>query len=125
MVKITAMKRRCLVCSEPLKGRSDKKFCSDACRNSYHNELNRDDINFIRNVHNILRKNRRILADLYYDGKTKVHKDHLIVLGYNFQFHTNTYTAKNGDICYFCYEQGYKKIDKDHYVLMVRKENIY
>lgn len=125
MGKLTCMKRKCLVCNESLKGRADKKFCSDACRNSYHNELNRDDINFMRNVHNILRKNRRILADLNSEGKIKVHKDQLIVLGYNFQFHTNTYTNKNGEICYFCYEQGYKKLNNDQYTLIVRKENIY
>ena len=27
----------CLSCSKPVKGRTDKKFCDDYCRNSYHN----------------------------------------------------------------------------------------
>ena len=31
-------------------------------------------------------KNRRILADLCNDGRTKVHKDALFALGYNFSF---------------------------------------
>lgn len=119
------MERRCLECNEPLKGRSDKKFCSDQCRNSYHNEINRDDINFIRNVHNILRKNRRILAELNPDDKTEVHKDQLIIKGYNFQFHTNTYTTKNGDVFFFCYEQGYKILDNNRYALIVRNEHLY
>lgn len=118
------MKKRCIECNEPLRGRSDKKFCSDQCRNSFHNEINRDDINFIHNVHNILRKNRRILADLNSGGEAKVHKDQLIVLGYNFQFHTNMYITRSGDEYYFCYEQGYKKQDENYYTLVVRKEHL-
>ena len=34
--------RKCLECGTVLKGRSDKKFCSDYCRNTYNNKVNRD-----------------------------------------------------------------------------------
>ena len=34
--------RECLECGEPLKGRVDKKFCSDYCRNSHNNKVNKD-----------------------------------------------------------------------------------
>lgn len=29
----------CLNCDKTLKGRTDKKFCDDYCRNSYNNQL--------------------------------------------------------------------------------------
>lgn len=53
--------KTCLACDKPLKGRLDKKFCDDYCRNNYNNRLNSDQSNYVRNVNNILRKNRRIL----------------------------------------------------------------
>ena len=31
----------CLECGEKIIGRSDKKFCNDACRNSYNNKQNK------------------------------------------------------------------------------------
>ena len=37
-------------------GRADKKFCSDGCRNSHNNTLNKDSSNLVRNINNRLRK---------------------------------------------------------------------
>ncbi len=56
--------KNCLACERPIKGRTDKKFCDDSCRNNYNNRLNSDATPLIRNINNILRKNRRILLDL-------------------------------------------------------------
>ncbi|MBK7480842.1 MAG: DUF2116 family Zn-ribbon domain-containing protein [Bacteroidales bacterium] len=75
------MERKCLDCGCTIRGRTDKKFCSDQCRNNYNNKLNRDTNNYMRNVHGLLRKNRRILADLYSEGKCRVHKDALFCPG--------------------------------------------
>jgi len=33
-------------CERELHGRSDQKFCSDQCRNTYNNSLNADNNNF-------------------------------------------------------------------------------
>ena len=83
--------------------------------------MNRSETNFMRNIQNILRRNRRILADLNQEGKEKVHKDLLIAKGFHFDFHTNMFTSKEGDDCYYCYEQGYKQADDEYYSLMTRK----
>jgi len=53
----------CMACGKPIKGRSDKKFCDDYCRNSYNNDLKSDSNNYVRNINNGLRKNRRILKE--------------------------------------------------------------
>lgn len=30
---------KCLLCGKSFRGRTDKKFCSDACRSEYHNRI--------------------------------------------------------------------------------------
>ncbi len=118
------MKKQCLDCGEPLRGRVDKKFCSDQCRNNYNNQLHSDATNYMRNINNILRKNRRILTELNPYEKSKVHKDKLTDKGFNFNYHTNIYTTKKGHVYYFCYEQGYLQLDNDFYALVLRKEYV-
>ena len=107
------MERKCLDCGDVIHGRTDKKFCSDQCRNNYNNRLNRDSNNFVRNVHGLLRKNRRILADLYSEGKTKVHKDALFALGYNFSFFTHVIETSTGRKYQYCFEYGYTETGDD------------
>ena len=65
------MQKQCLECDEKIVGRTDKKFCSDACRNAFNNKVNKDSKNLIRNVNNRLRKNYRVLEALNPDQKTK------------------------------------------------------
>ncbi len=110
---ISAVEKKCLDCGETIRGRTDKKFCSDQCRNNYNNRLNRDSNNFVRNVHGLLRKNRRILSDLYNDGKLKVHKDALFALGYNFSFFTQIIETSDGKKYHYCFEYGYYETGND------------
>ena len=110
---LSAVEKRCLDCGDVIHGRTDKKFCSDQCRNNYNNRLNRDSSNFMRNVHGLLRKNRRILADLYNDGRLKVHKDALFALGYNFSFFTHIIESSGGQKFQYCFEYGYSEIGDD------------
>ena len=117
-------KTQCQECGEEIIGRPDKKFCSDQCRSSYNNRLNSDSINFVRNINNILRKNRRILEELNPDGKTKVHKDKLLERGFKFSYFTNEYLTKNGNSYRFCYDQGYLQLDNDFYALVVRQQYV-
>jgi predicted nucleic acid-binding Zn ribbon protein len=112
----------CPECERPIYGRADKKFCSDSCRNAFNNKQNADDMNYMRMVNNTLRKNRRILKKLNTSGKTKIHRDKLLTNGFDFKYHTNTYTTKAGDVYYFSYEQGVRELD-DGYVLIVKRDD--
>ena len=118
--------RSCLECGEKIVGRADKKFCSDQCRNAYNNRLNSDTSNTVRNINNILRKNRRILAELNKQSdKTMVTRENMLTSGFNFTYHTHTYTTKKGDVYHFCYEQGYLFLpEKELYLLVENKENV-
>ncbi len=113
--------KTCLECSEKLIGREDKKFCSDSCRNAYNNKINKDSTNFMRNVNNKLRKNYRILSELNTDGKSKATRDKMINKGFDFEFFTNVLQTKTGNTYYFLYDQGYRSLDNDYFML-VKKE---
>ena len=114
--------KNCPECGEHIKGRADKKFCSDLCRNSFNNKLNSDTVNHVRNINNILRKNRRVLENLIPDQTAKTTKTKLNQKGFNFQYYTNAYTTKKGVTYYFCYEYGYLPLENDIYFLVKRKE---
>lgn len=117
------MERKCIECNEILHGRSDKKFCSDACRNTYNNRLkSTTDNQYVRKINGILKKNRNILVELNPEGKTRLHKSRLEKKGYDFDFFTNTYTTKAGATYYFCYDQGYLLLDND-FIMLVRRYN--
>lgn len=114
--------KACLECGSKIIGRADKKFCSDQCRVAYNNRLNSNETNFMRNVNNVLRKNRRILIDLNTSGKSKVPGEKLQGKGFDFTLFTSTYTTKEGAVYYYCYEQGYLQVDKNWFLLVVKKE---
>ena len=115
------MQRTCEECGKKITGRSDKKFCSDACRNGFNNKVNSDSTNYMRNVNNTLRKNKRILSTNLKGEKTKVHRDTLVKEGFIFEYFTNIYTTQKGLNYYFCYEYGYLLLD-DNMILIVKKE---
>jgi hypothetical protein len=114
-------KRTCPECGEPIKGRIDKKFCSDMCRNSFNNKNNADCNNFVRNVNNALRRNRRILeSSLEAAEKITLPKQKLVDKGFNFSLHTSQTRTRNDHTYTFCYEYGYLNLEKD-YVLIVKR----
>ncbi|MDN3675504.1 hypothetical protein QWY99_20940 [Flavobacterium branchiarum] len=113
--------RTCLECAEKIVGREDKKFCSDNCRNAYNNKINKDSTNFMRNVNNKLRKNYRILAELNPEGKANTTRSKLLSKGFDFEFFTNILETKTGNTYYFLYDQGYRSLENDYFML-VKKE---
>ena len=109
----------CLECGEPLKGRADKKFCDDQCRSNYNNKMNSDVTAEMRNINNILRKNRRILDSVVKDdGKGKISKAKLNDKGFNFKYFTQTHTTQKGSTYKLCYDYGYLPIENDFYMVI-------
>ena len=106
---VSAAFRTCLACGKPIKGRADKKFCDDYCRNNYNNRLNSDATLMIRNVNNALRKNRRILAEVISSAEKPVtiSKQHLLDKGFDFQYITHIHTSNAGKIYNCCYDFAY------------------
>ncbi len=116
------MENTCLECGEKLVGRADKKFCGDYCRNAYNNRQNRDANNLMRNVHNLLRRNYRILKKLNPTGKTTLSRSRLLQEGFDFDFVTNLYTTRKGDTYFFVYDLGYLPLEDGEQYLLVKRE---
>lgn len=116
--------RTCLACGKTVRGRSDKKFCDDYCRNVYNNSLKTDDHSLVKHINNILRKNRSILQKLLPPSEemTKTTKAKLVEAGFSFRYITHTYTNKKGNVYYFCYEFGYLPLEHDWCLIVKRKE---
>jgi hypothetical protein len=94
----------CRDCDAKLLGRSDKKFCNDYCRNTYNGKRNRDVSNSVRNINNILRKNRRILLQFAQNNILVCSKTELINLGFRMDYCTRFYTDQEGKNHKFYYD---------------------
>jgi hypothetical protein len=114
--------RQCQECGKAVKGRIDKKFCDDYCRNAYNNRHNADTNNYVRNVNNALRRNRRVLQSLIKPEEElgKCPRQKLADLGFDFRYHTHQYVNKKGQAYQFCYEYGYLPIESV-WVMVVRR----
>lgn len=113
----------CLECQNPIRGRADKRFCDDACRNAYNNRLNSNKNNIIRQINGILRKNRRILQEILGDEKIiKVSQDRLHKNGFDFEHLTHYLNTTKGQQYVFIYEYGYLPIANDQYLIVKKRE---
>ena len=119
-----AIQKKCLLCHIGFFGRADKKFCSDHCRNAFHNENNISNNNYLKSVNSILKKNRKILEHLCPSGKTKVAKNKMLTLNFNFNYFTNIYKTSTGNKYFFCYEYGYLILENDIIMIVLKKEFI-
>lgn len=124
-VKFTRVKRdkntSCHYCGNYITGRADKRFCDDSCRSAYNNGLKSAANNYIRNVNNALGKNRRILEGLLIgETSVKVTGDKLLRQGFNFKYHTHTFTASTGKTYFYCYDYGYLKTDESYLIVRGR-----
>ena len=115
------MNRICKECGDRLVGREDKKFCCDACRNTFNNRINRDVSNHMRNVNNNLRRNYRILSELNPTGKARTTRAKLAAMGFDFNCCTGIQTTRGGKTYFRLYNQGYLTLENGAF-LLVKKD---
>ncbi|MCB9262126.1 MAG: hypothetical protein H6607_07105 [Flavobacteriales bacterium] len=116
--------KRCLECQNILRGRMDKKFCDNQCRNAHHNRINGNASTYMKRINAALRKNRLILLELNNGIKPKTTRNELLKKGFDFNFITNIYTTKTGKQYFFCYEQGYLPLENDYFALVLKHDYI-
>lgn len=111
---------RCMECGTIIRGRSDKKFCCDMCRNIWHNRDYREKRLLMSGVNNRLAANRRILEHIYNSGLRKVSRNVLEEERFDFSHYTSVNTNPLGKKTYRCYEftystdlRNYVSIEKD------------
>lgn len=116
--------KNCLSCGDPLRGRIDKKFCDDHCRNHFNNQQKTRLTHnpHVRNINNQLLRNRKILETLLPPGKQTIraNRERLQEEGFHFKYITHSQTHKGGKTYYYCYDYGYLALENDLF-LLVRK----
>lgn len=75
---------RCLECGDKINyGRTDKKFCSEECKNRHHNHQLRSSRNAKRRVLSALEKNYSILEEILKSGKDSLPLSDAMLMGFN------------------------------------------
>ena len=109
----------CLQCGLPLVGRADKKYCDDGCRNAYHNARMMDANRICRPYHRSLKQNYSLLFDHLQAGQSLVHKDELLLHGFDPKMSTTFDLMEDGTLRYGVYDLEYFEI-KDRYIQIRR-----
>lgn len=115
--------RCCRECRAPLAGRSDKKFCDDACRNSYNNRQHYQRNKEMRRINRILARNYRILESLNPGDSARCSKQELMLQGFDFHHFTSIRRSSQGFCYYFVYNLAYLFLTDENLVL-IRQERL-
>lgn len=97
----------CPVCAAAIKGRSDKKFCSQKCKSIQQYERRQSQEFFYLMVDKQLKTNRRLLKRYNQSGMATIRKEELMAQGFNPFYHTHYWHNQKGDCYYFVYEFGF------------------
>ena len=90
----------CLECGKDITyGRYDRKFCSDRCRNKYHNDRRSQFRDYRLRMINLLDKNHRILEDLLKINCHSISKLDLADMGFSPTAVTSSCRRTNGQEC--------------------------
>jgi|SRR5579872_1023807 len=109
----------CIECGNPIArgSRPDKRFCSDKCKNDYHNAIRIANAREIQNILAILKRNRAVLKAVLGDKpEVIVSREHLLKKGFEFDYHTHhviSHFKQNEFI--FSFNYGYRVLEKDSY----------
>jgi hypothetical protein len=121
----TIITEKCLECDVKLPGRIGQKFCSINCKSTFHYKKSKlKEASIYNRIDNKLKYNRRILKHLNSFGKSKIEKETLVREGFDFNYNTHNWTAKNGKFYNFCYEFGYCELNDGNIMLISWKDNM-
>lgn len=116
------MERRCKICKKPLKGRSDKIFCSLACKNQYNVKLAQVTRIATNKIDKILHRNRSILLEVV--GKNlrqkKIYRMELDQKNFKYEYVTGYHINNQGKMVNHVYDFSWI-IFSDEEIMIYRK----
>ena len=105
----------CLECGDKIKyGRTDKKFCSDDCRNRHYNSKLRMGRTYRRRTLAMLDKNYELLEEILKSGQDSADFTYLTTMGFNPDAVTFCHHSRRHDI-YACFDITYKMSERRIY----------
>ncbi|MEM7375005.1 MAG: hypothetical protein AAF587_40805 [Bacteroidota bacterium] len=116
------MPHTCPICKSPVIGRSDKIFCSIACKNNYHVRLRRATAKAVRETDKILHRNRSILLELMGKNKSQKKLPRLTLdkKKFNFNYYTGSYVNSRNKRYHYVYDFAWMEFS-DQEILIVRR----
>ena len=102
------MEKYCIECGAPLGlfGRSDRKFCSQNCKNLWHNNKNSNYRTFRQRIISCMDRNHKILDKLIQAGIRSIDKNEIVSLGFS-PGHSTSVTRYRTHIMYYCFDISY------------------
>jgi hypothetical protein len=105
--------RTCKYCGKLIdlsKGRRDRQFCDEKCKNGYHNKIAFEEEKEAKRINKILKKNREVLKKMA--GRKDNHeitKERMLKAGFDFNYYTHHKSTFHYNHQYtFCYDYGYR-----------------
>ena len=116
--------RKCKLCKKKLVGRSDKIFCSVACKSKYHRKLNEVTNQATTKIDKILHRNRSILLEILGKKRPKIIVNRIVLENkkFRFQYHTHLHVNKAGKTFFYVYDLAWMSFSSDT-ILIVRKKS--
>jgi hypothetical protein len=113
----------CLNCGQPLdpgKGRVDRLYCDERCKNAFHNARSIEENGELNRIELVLKKNRRVLKKMFArKDKDQISKERLLKEGFDFVFYTHHVTSKIiGNSFTFCFDYGYREVEPGVYKIV-------
>ena len=97
----------CLECGDPIEyGRSDKKFCCEACKNRWHNREVSSSRKFRQKVSSSLEKNYFILDSVRRTTLKTILVSDLETMGFRPGYFTSYSKGRNAEV-FMCYDLKY------------------
>ena len=111
---------KCEECGSVLTGRAGQKFCSVYCKSAFHYKASKHKESSIYvKIDTHLKLNRKILKHYNQTGQSQIKEEMLKKEGFDFNYYTHTWTAKNGNVYLFCYEFGFRDLKDGKYMLIM------
>lgn len=97
----------CLECGDRIVyGRSDRKFCCDACKNRFHNRRSGNSRHYRQRIHSALERNYFILDSLRRTSLRNIPMSDLVNMGFSREYFTS-YSGNASEETYMCYDIRY------------------
>lgn len=99
----------CQSCSKEFEGRSNKKFCSNECKNKHHNAAHREKQEVITDINKILHRNWTTLHHLYGIYRSAPISMNIVeAYGFNKKYFTHVQNSPIGEKYTMAYDVGFK-----------------
>lgn len=112
------IEKNCPECGTSIRGRADKKFCSDQCRSTYFHRVRPEEYAYVKRINAILRKNWRILCEFPVTDKKPIHATELKLRGFDLGYFTSCEIDKDGLRWYYCYNKAYIELEGNFYMVV-------